>query len=98
MPPQRLRIATLGLLLTGVLTPLGAGRADDFRIDYTYFENRNNPAYTAPSTTINNAAPSRRARQRLAQSRRRPTLMAYRPSSVASEKPSIRRRDRPGRP
>ena len=93
------RIATLGVLLIGLLIPLAAGRADNFRIDYTYFEDRNGPAYTAPSLTpLNNAASNQRGRQRAARSRRRPTSMAYLPSPVAYAKPPIVRRGRSGRP
>lgn len=83
-----LRIATLGYLLVGISVSLGTVvHADNFRIDNSYFVNRNDPAYAAPPNTINNAAPSRRGRQRSAQSRRRSTSMAYRPSSMTSERP-----------
>jgi hypothetical protein len=85
-----LRIATLGSFLVGISVSLGTGvRADNFRIDYQYLQ------IAAPSNTPNNAAPSRRARQRLSQPRSRPASMAYQPSSMASEKAPIRRRDRP---
>ena len=80
----------LSSLLAGISVSFGTGvRADNFRIDYQYLQ------ITAPSNTPNNVAPSRPARQRLSQSRRRPAAMAYQPSSMASEKAPIRRRDRP---
>ena len=81
-----LRIVTLSAFHVGTSVSLGSTvYADNFRIDYQYIQ------ITAPSNTPNNAAPSRPARQRLSQSRRRPASMAY----WASEKaPSARLRYR----